>query len=71
MQPPLQHYNMPGLAQNPFQYQQRKCNFVSIEMRETLMFLLEPRSQQPSSHQQLQYQQAALAAQQQHYPFYK
>jgi hypothetical protein len=34
-------------------------------------FSLEQRSQQPSSHQQLQYQQAALAAQQQHYPFYK
>jgi RNA recognition motif-containing protein len=28
------------------------------------------RSQQPSSHQQLQYQQAALAAQQQHFPFF-
>jgi RNA recognition motif-containing protein len=52
MQAPLAHYNMPGLAQNPFQYQQQ------------------PRSQQPSSHQQLQYQQAALAAQQPHYPFY-
>jgi hypothetical protein len=66
IQQPLTHYNMPGLNQNLFQYQPRKISFDFKLRTEVFFFVfLEQRSQQ-----QLQYQQVALAAQQQHYPFY-
>ena len=56
---------MAGLSQNPFQYAQRKLRLSTSGIPDDLH--LEPRSQQ-----QLQYQQVAMAAQQQqHYPFYK
>ena len=65
MQQQLTHYNMPGLNQNLFQYQPRKYKNYKFYKKINFLFLLEQRSQQ-----QLQYQQVALAAQQQHYPFY-
>ena len=39
MQAPLAHYNMPGLAQNPFQYQQRKYRNSLVERKEIVFSL--------------------------------
>jgi hypothetical protein len=36
MQAPLAHYNMPGLNQNPFQYQQRKFKHSLFEYRKNV-----------------------------------
>lgn len=63
--------NQPNMnVPNPMPAQLPHYNMAAGLNPNPYQYQQQQRSQQPSSHQQLQYQQAALAAQQPHYSFY-